>query len=175
VGTAAINRPIVPAPVDQDDGQFEGNGCQVKPKYSEKTCPSAALPTTNPTCCPDANPGRRGGKPATNRLYYGTALHHDKLQSWHCAARLELEMWTSEYIDRLTFSHKNIMLSYWLLLLARKSIFLAFILSFFSLSLRGSTALWTMADFSVSKSYTQSVELLGVGISPSQGRYLHTR
>jgi hypothetical protein len=23
--------------------------------------------------CPDANPGRRGGKPATNRLSYGTA------------------------------------------------------------------------------------------------------
>jgi hypothetical protein len=36
----------------------------------EKTCPSAALSTTNPTCCPDANPGRRGGKPATNRLSY---------------------------------------------------------------------------------------------------------
>jgi hypothetical protein len=26
-----------------------------------------------PTCCPDVNPGRRGGKPATNRLSYGTA------------------------------------------------------------------------------------------------------
>jgi hypothetical protein len=24
--------------------------------------------------CPDANPGRRGGKPATNRLSYGTAI-----------------------------------------------------------------------------------------------------
>jgi hypothetical protein len=46
---------------------------QGKPKYSEKTCPSDALSTTNPTCCPDANPGRRGGKPATNRLSYGTA------------------------------------------------------------------------------------------------------
>jgi hypothetical protein len=44
-----------------------------KPKYSEETCPSAALSTTNPTCCPDANPGHRGGKPATNRLSYGTA------------------------------------------------------------------------------------------------------
>jgi hypothetical protein len=29
--------------------------------------PSAALSTTNPTCCPYANPGRRGGKPASNR------------------------------------------------------------------------------------------------------------
>jgi hypothetical protein len=50
------------------------NDWQGKPKYSEKTCPSAALSTTNPTCCPDANPGRRGGKPMTNRLSYGTAL-----------------------------------------------------------------------------------------------------
>jgi hypothetical protein len=45
-----------------------------KPKYSEKTFPSATLSTTNPTW-PDmrSNPGRRGGKPATNRLSYGTA------------------------------------------------------------------------------------------------------
>jgi hypothetical protein len=38
-----------------------------------------------------------------------------------------------------------------------------------------STALcWTLAALSVSKSYTQSVGLLGREISPSQGRYLHT-
>jgi hypothetical protein len=49
-----------------------------EPKYSEKTCPSAAFSTTNPTCCPDANPGRRGGKPATNRLSYGTATLEEK-------------------------------------------------------------------------------------------------
>jgi hypothetical protein len=46
---------------------------QGKQKYSEKTCPSAALFTTNTTCCPDANPGRHGGKPATNHLSYDTA------------------------------------------------------------------------------------------------------
>jgi hypothetical protein len=50
------------------------NDWQGKPKYSEKTCPSAALSTTNTTCCPDANPGRRSGKPASNRLSYCTAL-----------------------------------------------------------------------------------------------------
>jgi hypothetical protein len=38
-----------------------------KPKYSEETCPSAALSTTNPTFYKYANPGRRGGKPASNR------------------------------------------------------------------------------------------------------------
>jgi hypothetical protein len=38
-----------------------------------------------------------------------------------------------------------------------------------------STALcWALAAFSVSWSYTQSVGLLGHGICPSQGRYLHT-
>jgi hypothetical protein len=46
-----------------------------KPKYSEKTCPSATLSTTNSTWLdPVLNPGRRGGKPATNRLSYGAAL-----------------------------------------------------------------------------------------------------
>jgi hypothetical protein len=46
-----------------------------KRKYSEKTCPSATLSITNPTW--DnlvSNPGRRGGKPATNRLNYGTVI-----------------------------------------------------------------------------------------------------
>jgi hypothetical protein len=62
----------VPAPGDYDDGEI-GGMIGRKPKYSEKTCPSAALSTTKPTCCPEANPGRRGGKPATNRLSYGTA------------------------------------------------------------------------------------------------------
>jgi hypothetical protein len=37
--------------------------------------PSASLSTTNPTWLdPGLNPGRRGGKPATNRLSYGAAL-----------------------------------------------------------------------------------------------------
>jgi hypothetical protein len=52
------------------------NEWQGKPKYSEKTCPCATLSTTNPTW-PDTglNPGRRGGKPATNRFSYGAANH----------------------------------------------------------------------------------------------------
>jgi hypothetical protein len=33
---------------------------------------------------------------------------------------------------------------------------------------------WTLAAFSVSSSYTQSVRLLVQRIIPSQGRYLHT-
>jgi hypothetical protein len=47
---------------------------QEKPKYSQKTHPSATLFTTNPTWPdPGSNPDRRGGKPATNRLSYGAA------------------------------------------------------------------------------------------------------
>jgi hypothetical protein len=47
---------------------------QGKPKYSEKTYPSVTLSTTNPTWLdPGLNPGRRGGKPVTNRLSYGAA------------------------------------------------------------------------------------------------------
>jgi hypothetical protein len=50
------------------------NEWQGKPKYSENTCPDATLSTTNPTWpVPGLNPGRRGGKPATNRFSYGAA------------------------------------------------------------------------------------------------------
>jgi hypothetical protein len=66
--------PIVPAPGDCEDGEFGGMNWQGNPKYSEKTCPVANLSTTNPTWPdPGSNPGRRGGKPATNRLSYGAA------------------------------------------------------------------------------------------------------
>jgi hypothetical protein len=51
------------------------NDWQEKLKNSEKTCLTAALFTTNQTCPDlDLNRGRRGGKPATNSLSYGTAL-----------------------------------------------------------------------------------------------------
>jgi hypothetical protein len=40
------------------------------------TCPSATFSTTNPTWNdPVANPGLRGGSPATNRLSHGTSLN----------------------------------------------------------------------------------------------------
>jgi hypothetical protein len=64
---------IVPAPGAYDDGEIGGMIGRGNRSTRRKTCPNAALSTTNPTCCPDANPGRRGGKPATNRLSYGTA------------------------------------------------------------------------------------------------------
>jgi hypothetical protein len=40
-----------------------------------KPTPASLLSTTSPTWLdPGLNPDRRGGKPATNRLSYGTAL-----------------------------------------------------------------------------------------------------
>jgi hypothetical protein len=77
LGMSANILPIVPAPDDRWwvwSSRWNENW-QRKPKYSKKTCPSATLPTTNPTW-PDlgSNPGSRGGKPATNRLSYGTAF-----------------------------------------------------------------------------------------------------
>jgi hypothetical protein len=51
-----------------------------KTEVSEKTCPSAALSTTNPTLSdPVSNPGRRDGKTAaTNHLSCGTASSIEK-------------------------------------------------------------------------------------------------
>jgi hypothetical protein len=43
-----------------------------------------------------------------------------------------------------------------------------------SLSIYASTALVGLGHFNSFLIYTQSVGLLGQGISPSQGRYLHT-
>jgi hypothetical protein len=76
LGTTATSQS---APGDDEKNWW--NEWQGKPKYSEKTCPSAALSTTDPTCCPEAKPGRSGGKPATNRLSYGTALPYRKIHN----------------------------------------------------------------------------------------------
>jgi hypothetical protein len=77
LGTSATIWPIVPTPDDRWwwvwSSRWNENW-QGKPKYSEKTCPSSTLSTTNPTWSDLGwNPGRRGGKPATNRLSYDTA------------------------------------------------------------------------------------------------------
>jgi hypothetical protein len=71
LGTSDTIWPTVPAPDDTLLWSVWGNeNWQIKPKYSGKTCPSATSFTTNPTW-PDR---RRRGKPATNRLSYGTAV-----------------------------------------------------------------------------------------------------
>jgi hypothetical protein len=71
LSTSATNWPIVPSPDNRWwmwSSRWNDNW-QGKLKYSEKTYPSTTLSTTNPSW-PDLglNPGRRGGKSATNRL-----------------------------------------------------------------------------------------------------------
>jgi hypothetical protein len=78
LGTWATKWPVFPALNDRWwvwSSRWNENW-QGKSKYSEKTCPSATLSITNPTR-PDlgSNPGRRGGKPATNRLSYTPGFH----------------------------------------------------------------------------------------------------
>jgi hypothetical protein len=73
--TAATNRPIVPAPSNYDDGEISGMMTgRGNRSIRRKPAPVPLCPPQTPHACPDANPGRRGGKPATNRLSYGTAL-----------------------------------------------------------------------------------------------------
>jgi hypothetical protein len=74
LGTAATNRTIVPAPGDYDNGEFGGMIGRGNQNTRRKTYPSATFSTTNSTWLdPVLNPGRRDGKPATNRLSYGAA------------------------------------------------------------------------------------------------------
>jgi hypothetical protein len=54
------------------------NEWQGKPKYSEKTCPSAALSTTNPTCCPARTrswAAMVGSQRLTAELRHGLGTH----------------------------------------------------------------------------------------------------
>jgi hypothetical protein len=69
LGTAATNTPIVPAPGDYDDGEI-GGMITVRGNRStrRKPPPVPLCPPQNPHACPEANPGRRCGKPATNNL-----------------------------------------------------------------------------------------------------------
>jgi hypothetical protein len=57
---------LLSAPGDYNNGEI--GGMIGRGNRSTRRKPArAALSTTKPTCCPYANPGRRGGKPASNR------------------------------------------------------------------------------------------------------------
>jgi hypothetical protein len=75
LGTAATNRTIVPVPGDYDDGEIDGMMIgRGNRSTRRKPAPVPLCPSQTPHACPDANRGLRGGKPATNRLSYGTDL-----------------------------------------------------------------------------------------------------
>jgi hypothetical protein len=84
LGMSASNCSIVPAPDDIWVWNIWWNeNWQGKLKYSEKTCPSATLSTTNPTW-PDLglNLGCCSGKLATNCLSYGLAFLFILVLNW---------------------------------------------------------------------------------------------
>jgi hypothetical protein len=91
LGTSATEWPIVPAPGDYDGGEFGGMKIgRGNRSTRKKTCTSATLSTINPTWPdPGLNPGRRGEKPATNRLSYGVVF------------RFRLTRWTTYQIFRI--------------------------------------------------------------------------
>jgi hypothetical protein len=74
LGTAATNRPIVPAPGDYGDGEIGGMMIARENRGTRrKPAPVPLCPPQIPHAFPDGNPGSCGRKPATNRLSYGTA------------------------------------------------------------------------------------------------------
>jgi hypothetical protein len=95
--------PIVPAPDDMWGWLWRNwwnKDWQGKPKYSEKTCPGTTLSTTNPTWLyPGLNPGRRSGKPATNRLTYGVAIFWIYYESWR-SGKLSWTFINKSYIPK---------------------------------------------------------------------------
>jgi hypothetical protein len=78
LGMSATNWPIVLAPDDRWWRMWSSlwnENWQGKPKYSEKTCPSASLSTTNPTWLDlVSKPSHHNEKSATKRLKCGTAF-----------------------------------------------------------------------------------------------------
>jgi hypothetical protein len=83
LGTSTTEWLIVPAPGDCDDGEFGGmkigrrnRSTRRKPALRHFVHHKSHLPDTG------SNPGRRGGKPATNRLSYGTAMKWSYLLLW---------------------------------------------------------------------------------------------
>jgi hypothetical protein len=70
---AATNSLIVLVPGDYDDGEVGGMIGRGNQNTRRKRAPVPLCSSQIPHSCPDANPGRCGGNPATNRLIYGTA------------------------------------------------------------------------------------------------------
>jgi hypothetical protein len=74
LATAATNRPSVPTPGDYDDGEIGGMRIgRGNRSTRRKPTPAPLCPPQTPHAYLDANTGCRGGKPATDRLSYGTA------------------------------------------------------------------------------------------------------
>jgi hypothetical protein len=74
LGTAATKKLIVPVPSDYDDGEIGGMIGRGTRSTRRKPAPVPLCPPQVSHAAGTGNPGRCGGKPATNSLSYGTAF-----------------------------------------------------------------------------------------------------
>jgi hypothetical protein len=83
--------PIVPAPGDCEEGEVDGMNSFGRGNRNtrKKPAPTPICPYKSHLPDPGANPGRRGGKPATNHFSYCAALDTQLL---HIAYTLEQHM-----------------------------------------------------------------------------------
>jgi hypothetical protein len=96
----------VPAPGDYDDGEIGGMIGRGNRSTRRKPDPVPLCPPQTPQVCPDANPGRRGGKPATNRLNYGIANllgHSPSSKANYCSATSDIFgiLWHQEFKNKI--------------------------------------------------------------------------
>jgi hypothetical protein len=83
----------LPAPDDYDDGEIGGMIGMGNWSTRRKPTPVPLCQPQNPHAYPDAKPGRRCGKPATNRLSYGTACTH--IPSLSCIQKAGIFDWSA--------------------------------------------------------------------------------
>jgi hypothetical protein len=80
LGTSASNWPLIPAPDDGECGVVGGMRIDRGNRSTRrKPAPVPLCPSQIPYDL-GSNPGRRGGKPATNRLSYGATLPNRLVQ-----------------------------------------------------------------------------------------------
>jgi hypothetical protein len=75
LGTVATSRPIVPTPVGYDDAEIGGMTIGRGTEVLGENLPQCHFVHHKPyMLCPDANPGRSGGKSATARVCHYTGV-----------------------------------------------------------------------------------------------------
>jgi hypothetical protein len=79
LGTSATNWPIIPAPGEYEDGEFDGMMIGRGDRSTRrKPAPVPLYPPQIPHNLTGANSVRGGGKPATNCFSYATAYQNTK-------------------------------------------------------------------------------------------------
>jgi hypothetical protein len=94
LGTSGTEWPIVPDPGDCDDGAIGGMKIGRGNRSTWRKLPQRHfVHQKSHLRNPGSNPGRRGGKPATNRLSYGAA-HTYTLRREECWLRNDTDQST---------------------------------------------------------------------------------